>query len=96
MDVSGRSSVGSAANAICNHIRDLFLGSDKPVSMGIYSSHKLYDIPEDLIFSVPCHVTGKGEYKVHDSWVLADLTKEWIQKNVKELQDEFALAQEFL
>lgn len=93
MNVSGRSSVGSAAVAICNHVRDLFLGSNgRVVSMGVYShgGDKYYGIKEGLIFSVPCICEGKGVYKVVEGWKLNDKTKEWIQKNEKELEDEFS------
>lgn len=48
----GRSSVFSAANAVVDHLRDWYMGTDKIVSMGVMS-HGEYDIPAGLWTSLP-------------------------------------------
>jgi len=56
-----KSSAPSAANAICDHIRDLCHGT-KPgtyVSMAVSSDGNPYGVPEGLIFSFPCTIEGK-------------------------------------
>jgi malate dehydrogenase len=48
----GNSSVFSAANAVVDHLRDWYLGSDKIVSMGVVSEGD-YGIPKGLWTSLP-------------------------------------------
>ena len=76
-------------------MRDIFLGSDKPVSMGVFSKGA-YGIEEGLVFSVPCKGLGNGKYEIIGDWELSELTKEWITKNQTELKGEFETAQEFI
>lgn len=52
LNVMGRSSVFSAANAVVDHLRDWYLGTDKIVSMGVMSNGE-YDIPVGLWVSLP-------------------------------------------
>jgi len=50
------SSAASAANAIMNHVKDWVLGTPEGdwSSMGILTNGKFYNIPEGLVFSLPC------------------------------------------
>ena len=49
------SSAASAANAICDHVRDWCLGSRGHwVSMGIYTDGSAYGITGGLFYSMPC------------------------------------------
>ena len=50
--MKGSSSVFSAANAVVDHLRDWFVGTDKVVSMGVESKGE-YGIPTGLWTSLP-------------------------------------------
>ena len=50
--MKGSSSVFSAANAVVDHLRDWFVGTDKVVSMGVESKGE-YGIPAGLWTSLP-------------------------------------------
>ena len=51
------SSAMSAAKAICDHLRDWHFGrTDGWTSMGIVTDGKHYGIPENLVYSMPCHI----------------------------------------
>lgn len=52
LDVRGGSSVFSAANAVIDHLRDWYRGSDKIVSMGVVSNGD-FGIPKGLWSSFP-------------------------------------------
>lgn len=55
IDKRQASSAGSAAAAICDHMRDWELGSNGDmVSMAVWTDGKAYGIDEGLIFSFPC------------------------------------------
>ena len=62
IEARGLSSAASAANAAIDHMRDWNLGSNGAwVTMGIVSDGS-YDIPEGLIYGMPCTcAAGKGE-----------------------------------
>jgi len=51
----GKSSAASAANAICDHVRDLHHGTQagRYASMAVLSDGNAYGIPEGLIYSFP-------------------------------------------
>lgn len=61
----GASSAGSAANAICDHVRDWIFGTaGRVVSMGVVTNGTWYGLPEGLVFSLPVTIDSAGEYKV--------------------------------
>ena len=63
----GASSAGSAANAICDHMRDWMFGTGgRVVSMGVVTNGTWYGLPEGLVFSLPVTIDSKGEYTVVD------------------------------
>lgn len=80
------------ANAVKDHIRDWFLGTEPGdyCSMAIIADGKTYGIPEGVGFSLPCE-TRNFDYKVVDDFVLDDFTKNKIERNYKEIIDELAL-----
>ena len=92
IEVSGRSSVASAAIAICNHVHDLFQGSDKVVSMGVFTDEGIYGV-KDLVFSFPCICEGQGKYKILKDWKVDEGR---IKQNIEELEGEFKVAQEHI
>lgn len=79
------SSIGSAANAICDHIRDWVLGSKEGeiISMGVYSNGE-YGVPKDLIFSFPV-TTCKGEWQIVKELRLSPFSIEKLKLSEKEL-----------
>jgi malate dehydrogenase len=52
LGIKGSSSVFSAANAVIDHLRDWYVGTDKIVSMGVISNGD-YGIPAGLWTSLP-------------------------------------------
>jgi malate/lactate dehydrogenase len=54
----------SATKAICDHLRDWFQGSDRPVSMGVIVPSTMYSVSAGLCFSMPTVCTGGGQYYV--------------------------------
>lgn len=87
LNVKGTSSVFSAANAVIDHLRDWFLGTDgRIVSMGVISKGD-YGIPEGLWTSLP--VTCKGfAYEVVKGIELSEFCQGKIKETVQELEDE--------
>ena len=85
----GVSSAASAANAAIDHMRDWALGTKgKWVTMGIASDGQ-YGIPKDTMFgfAVTCE---DGEYKLVQDLLVDAFSQEYINKTLKELQDEQA------
>lgn len=66
IDVCGKSSSSSAANAICDHMHDWWFGTrnNNAVSMGVISSGNKYGVPDNLIFSFPLNITSDGNWSV--------------------------------
>jgi len=85
ISATGRSSVASAANAICDHMHDWWVGT-KPgewASMAVITEGGPYGIAEDLIFSMP--VTAKnGEWHV----VSGLSPREFSQRKLKATEQE--------
>lgn len=90
IDVRKLSSAGSAANAVCDHIRNWINGTSEGeiVSMAIWSNGNSYGIPSGLIFSFP--VTCKdGKWTIVDGLKLSDtFSHKMIEETLKELTDE--------
>ncbi len=82
----GLSSAASAANATIDHLRDWVLGSDDWVSMSVPTDGS-YGIPEGVVSSFPCTVSG-GEYQIVQDIELSDFSKERIMASVARLQGE--------
>ena len=85
----GKSSAASAANAAIDHVHDWFLGTghNDYVSMAVPSDGS-YGIPEGLIFSFPCRITGRGTYEIVQGLELSDDVKARIQLTIDELVSE--------
>lgn len=94
IDVCGRSSSFSAANAIVEHMHDWWHGaSDNQVSMGVISNGNQYGVPDDLIFSFPLEIANK-EWKI-GQYELNDMQKEKLETSWKELLGERKIALDF-
>ena len=58
-----KSSAASAANAVCDHIYDLFHGT-KPgqyANMAVLSDTNCYGVPSGIYFSFPCTIEKGGK-----------------------------------
>ncbi len=87
IEARGLSSAASAANAAIGHIRDWVLGSEgKWVSMGV-PSDGAYDIPEGIIYGMPC-TTENGQYTVVKGLEIDEFSRERMNKTLDELLEE--------
>lgn len=84
---TGLTSIFSAANAIKDHLKNWYLGTDNHHSQGCVSSGE-YNVPKDLIFSYPVQYLGNWEYKIVEGLNQSDFCKEKIAETIKELEEE--------
>lgn len=85
--VKGSSSTFSAAAAIRDHLRDWFLGSDKIVSMGVYSEGE-YDTTKGLIYTFPIKCKGNWSYEIIKNIEINEEEKKVINACNEELNEE--------
>ena len=78
------SSAASAGSASIDHMRDWVAGSSEWQSIAYLSDGKTYNIPEGLMFSVPC-TTANGKYTPVTGLNLDD---EISQQRIKTTTDE--------
>ena len=81
----------SAASAVVDHLRDWYEGSDKIVSMGVFSDGS-YGIATGLMSSFPVRCKN-FTYEIVKDFELSEFCKEKIAITVKELQGEIEDAQ---
>ena len=87
IEARGLSSAASAANAAIDHMRDWNLGSNGAwVTMGIVSDGS-YDIPEGLIYGMPC-TCADGTWEVVQGLEIDAFSREKMDATLKELTDE--------
>ena len=87
IEARGLSSAASAANAAIDHMRDWNAGSDgRWVSMGVVSDGS-YELPEGIVFGVPCICADGGWSAVKDLEIDA-FSRERIGVTLKELTEE--------
>ncbi|KAI6661562.1 Malate dehydrogenase, cytoplasmic [Oopsacas minuta] len=91
------SSAMSAAQAICDHMRDWYFGTmdDNWVSMGVCSDGNPYGIPDGLIFSFPVRIKN-GTWEFVPGLTFSDFARGKLDVTVKELMEEKSVAFEFL
>jgi malate dehydrogenase len=84
----GASSAASAANAAIDHMHDWALGSPEGdwVSMAVPSDGS-YGVPEGIISSFPCTVTG-GKYHIVQGLEIDDFSRSRIDASAAELVEE--------
>ncbi len=92
IEVLGRSSAASAANACINHVQSRYHGTPPGdwVSMAI-PSQGWYGAPEGVIFSFPVTVEN-GVYRVVEGLELSDFDRERLRITGQELLEERAAA----
>jgi malate dehydrogenase len=88
IEARGSSSAASAANATVDHLRDWVLGTPEGdwVSMAVPSDGS-YGVPEGLISSFPCTVSG-GAYEIVQGLDIDDFSRGKIDASVAELAEE--------
>ncbi len=87
IEARGLSSAASAANAAIDHMRDWNLGSNGAwVTMGIVSDGS-YDIPEGLIYGMPC-TCADGKWEVVQGLEIDAFSREKMDATLKEITDE--------
>lgn len=104
IEVRGKSSAASAANACMAHTRDWCLGTSQPdwLSMGVVSDGE-HGVPAGLVFSYPVYCKG-GAYQIvtdddqpdHLFHVWRELKEYHIEQNVQELLAERDLVSDLL
>ena len=89
IEARGKSSAASAANAAIDHIHDWFFGTGDQdyVSMAVPSQGQ-YGVPEGLIFSFPCRITGQWSYEIVTDLEVTDATRAKMQATIDELIGE--------
>ena len=96
INARGLSSAASAGSAALDHMRDWALGSDQILSAGVPSTGSGYDIPDGLVFSLPCKVEN-GDYVPIKGVDLSDEASQIaIKKTVDELLGERATVEHLL
>jgi len=91
------SSAMSAAKAICDHLRDWHFGrSNGWTSMGIVTDGKHYGIPENLVYSMPCHIKQGGEWTIAKDLEISDFSRQLMAVTCDELKEEKETAFAFL
>jgi malate dehydrogenase len=91
IDKRGASSAASAAEAIVNAVHDWILGSEgRMISMGVYVVNSIYNIPTDLVVSVPVVTYRGGGYDIVKDLSLDEFSKTKIDASVTELLEEKA------
>ncbi len=87
IDARGVSSAASAANAAIDHMRDWNHGTNGAwVTMGVVSDGA-YDVPEGMIFGLPCVCAG-GKWEVVKGLEIDAFSRERIGITLKELTEE--------
>uniref|UniRef100_A0A3Q2DQW9 Malate dehydrogenase n=2 Tax=Cyprinodon variegatus TaxID=28743 RepID=A0A3Q2DQW9_CYPVA len=91
------SSAMSAAKAICDHMRDIWFGTQEGefTSMGIYSTGNSYGVPEDLIYSFPVQIKDKT-WKIVDGLAINDFSRSKMDATAAELIEERDTAVAFI
>ncbi len=86
----GRSSAASAANAVVDAVRSLYIPTpqDDWFSSAVCSDENPYGIHEGLIFGFPCRSKGDGNYEIVPGLKWDHYIREKIEKTEKELLEE--------
>uniref|UniRef100_A0A7S0LG24 Malate dehydrogenase n=1 Tax=Coccolithus braarudii TaxID=221442 RepID=A0A7S0LG24_9EUKA len=85
------SSAASAAKAICDHLHDWVLGSDKIISMAIDSTENPYGVPPGLVYSFPVKCS-QGEYQIVSGLSIDEFSQAKMDATAAELGEEMQLA----
>ena len=84
-----------AAHATAAHMRDWFFGTPEGtiVSMAVYSDGTHYGVPEGVVFGFPCTCKPDGGgWEIVDGMYIDPYSREMLEKNINELENEKAMA----
>ena len=87
IEVRGSSSVGSAANATIDHVRDWVLGTPDGWTSAALVSDGSYGVPEGLVSSFPVESTN-GAWHIRQGLEIDEFARRGIAASVAELVDE--------
>ncbi len=98
IEARGKSSAGSAASALIDHVQNLSGGRGKAsFSAAVYSDlGTSYGLPKDTICSMPLLAQGSGKYKLVEGIELSSYAKAKIEASCKELIAEKEMVKDFL
>lgn len=90
----GKSSAASAASAVIDTIKDLAAPTPqgKWFSCGVFGQGNPYGIDQNLVFSFPCRLTGKGDCEI----VPGIAWNEFLEKKIKASEHELLEEREFV
>lgn len=94
ISVMGKSSAASAANAACDHIHDLWYGTQpgRYASMGVISDGNSYGAPEGVNFSFPVEILPGGQWRVVEGLPINEFARARLTKTGAELLEERKMA----
>lgn len=84
----GKSSAGSAAQAIIDASKSLFADQGHPFCTAVIGKNNPYQIDSDLVFSYPCIALGGGYYQIRPGFIFDEIMEERIKKTQRELIEE--------
>ncbi|WP_157008147.1 malate dehydrogenase [Agromyces laixinhei] len=87
IEVRGSSSVGSAASATIDHVRDWALGTADGWTSAAVVSDGSYGVPEGLVCSFPVDSVG-GAWHIRQGLAVDDFARQRIEASVAELVEE--------
>lgn len=89
IEARGRSSAASAARALAEAARSLFVPSEGEwFSSGVCSDYNPYNLPEDMIFGFPCRMLPSGDYEIVPSLTWDSFIQNRIQISLSEVSQE--------
>jgi malate dehydrogenase len=90
IDLRGKSSAASAANAVVGHLRTMQTPTPEgdSFSAGILSTGNPYGVPEGLVYSFPLRMKMDGSYEMITEFNLSDYAKSKLQITTNELLEE--------
>jgi len=93
ISVMGKSSAASAANAVCDHVRDLHHGTgSRRVSMAVLSDGNSFGIPEGIFYSFPVKIQD-GDWTIeNEEFEINDFMRERLDASATELIEERTMA----
>lgn len=92
----GKSSAGSASQAILDAVKSLFEPLGHPFCSGILGKNNPYGIDPELVFSYPCITQGNGVYQIRPGFQFDSIMEERIKKTIKELEEERDQVKQYL
>lgn len=88
IDLVGKSSALSAADATIKHIRDWVSGNNEWVSMAIPTDGITYGVPPGIWCSFPVLCSGGGQYSIVRGLPISEQAADAINKSIAELLEE--------